>query len=105
MIRTGKEWDAAIARNPFADEAERDPGHLIVLFLTASATAPKVAALQAAIKGRETVRGAGREVYAYYPDGVGTSKLTVPVIEKALGTRATGRNWNTVLKIGALARV
>jgi uncharacterized protein (DUF1697 family) len=25
------------------------------------------------------------------------------LIEKHLGTRGTGRNWNTVLKLGALA--
>jgi uncharacterized protein (DUF1697 family) len=39
-----------------------------------------------------------------YPDGIGTSKLTIGVIEKHLGTRATGRNWNTVLKMAALAK-
>jgi uncharacterized protein (DUF1697 family) len=26
----------------------------------------------------------------------------MPFIEKRLGTRGTGRNWNTVLKIGEL---
>lgn len=39
-----------------------------------------------------------------YPDGVGRSKLTNAVIEKALGTRTTGRNWNTVLKLQKLVR-
>jgi uncharacterized protein (DUF1697 family) len=104
MVRTAKDWDAVVAANPFPDETVRDPGRVIVLFLKAAAGATAVAALQAAIKGRETVRGSGRAVYAYYPDGSGTSKLTVPVIEKALGTRATGRNWNTVQKIAALLR-
>jgi uncharacterized protein (DUF1697 family) len=49
------------------------------------------------------VRGAGREVYIVYPDGVGRSRLTNAVIEKKLGARATGRNWNSVLKLQALA--
>jgi uncharacterized protein (DUF1697 family) len=62
-----------------------------------------VAALQAAVVGRETVRAAGRQAYIYYPDGIGDSKLTLNVIEKKLGSRGTGRNWNTVLKLGALA--
>jgi uncharacterized protein (DUF1697 family) len=34
---------------------------------------------------------------------VGRSRLTNALIEKNLATRGTGRNWNTVLKLGALA--
>ena len=58
---------------------------------------------QAAIKGPEIVRGEGRQAYIVYPDGVGRSKLTATLIEKKLRTRATGRNWNTVLKLGKLS--
>jgi len=61
-----------------------------------------VAALQAAIKGREVVRAKGRHAYIVYPDGIGRSRLTNVMIEKKLGTRGTGRNWNTVLKLAAL---
>ena len=49
------------------------------------------------------VRTDGRQAYITYPDGVGQSKLTMTIIEKKLGTRGTGRNWNTVLKLHALA--
>jgi len=38
-----------------------------------------------------------------YPDGIGRSRLTSAVIENKLGTRGTARNWNTVLKLAALA--
>ena len=103
MIRTAHDVAALVADNPFPGEAQRDPGHLIALFLTGSASPRSVAALQGAIAGREIVRGSGRHLYAYYPDGVGRSKLTLPAIEAALGTRGTGRNWNTVLKLAALA--
>ena len=101
FVRTAAEWKAVIAGNPFPEEAERDPGHLIVLFLKAEPDAKDVAALQAAIKGREVVRAKGRHAYIVYPDGVGRSRLTNVMIEKKLGTRGTGRNWNTVLKLGA----
>jgi uncharacterized protein (DUF1697 family) len=37
-----------------------------------------------------------------YPEGVGSSRLTTALIEKKLGTRGTARNWNTVLKLGAM---
>ncbi len=62
-----------------------------------------MAALQAAIKDREIVRGKGGAIYAFYPDGMGRSRLTTAIIEKSLGTQATARNWNTVLKLQALA--
>jgi len=64
-----------------------------------------VAALQSAITGREVVRAKGRHAYVFYPDGIGRSRLTSALVEKKLGTRGTGRNWNTVLKVGALAEV
>jgi uncharacterized protein (DUF1697 family) len=67
--------------------------------LKASPPADRVAALQAAIRGREVVRAAGRHAYIVYPDGIGTSRLTVALIERKLGTRGTGRNWNTVLRL------
>jgi len=102
FVRTTKEWEAVIAANPFPDHAERDPGHLLVVFLKEPAATARVAALQQAIKGREIVRAKGREAYIYYPDGIGRSKLTTALIEQKLATRATGRNWNTVLKLGML---
>jgi uncharacterized protein (DUF1697 family) len=45
----------------------------------------------------------GRQAHVVYPDGVGRSKLTNGFIERVLGTRATARNWNTVLKLAAVA--
>lgn len=104
MVRSADEWAALAAGNPFPEEAERDPGHLLALVLKAPVSAGTVAGLQATIAGREVVRGEGAAVYAYYPEGIGTSKLTNAVIERKLGTRATGRNWNTVLKLLELSR-
>lgn len=103
FVRTAEEWGPVIAHNPFPEEAERDPGHLVVFFLKGEADAQDVATLQAAIKGREIVRAKGRQAYIVYPDGIGRSRLTSALIERKLGTRATGRNWNTVLKLRALA--
>jgi uncharacterized protein (DUF1697 family) len=64
-----------------------------------------VMALQAAIAGAEVVRADGRHAYIIYPNGIGRSRLTTALIDKKLGTRGTGRNWNTVLKIAALMDV
>ena len=105
FVRTAVEWAALIAANPFPDEAERDPSHLVALCLKVKPSAAAVAGLQAAIKGPELVRvGSSRHAYISYPAGIGRSKLTAAVIERALGSVGTARNWNTVLKLDALAR-
>jgi uncharacterized protein (DUF1697 family) len=103
FVRSVDEWDDVVSRNPFPKEAVNDPGHLVVMFLRDAAKPKDVDALRAAIRGPEIVRAVGRELYVVYSAGIGTSKLTNVVIEKGLGTRGTGRNWNTVLKLQALA--
>ena len=104
FVRSAKEWQAIIEANPFPDEAGADPGRLAMMCLRDAPGAAAEKALQGAIKGRERVRVVGRQAYFVYPDGMGNSKLTIAVIEKAFGTRGTARNWNTVLKLGGLAR-
>jgi uncharacterized protein (DUF1697 family) len=102
MIRTPREWHALIAANPFPDEATRDPAHLLVVCLKGKPTGRAVDTLRSAITGPERVQAVGRELYAVYPAGIGRSRLTSALIDAKLGVRGTGRNWNTVLKLGAL---
>jgi|SRR5579864_4446980 len=104
IVRTSDEWKSAITRNPFPDEAERDPSHLLVMFLKQAPGEKDMQALRSAIKGPEVVRSDGNHVYVVYPAGIGRSKLTLTLIEKKLGARGTGRNWNTILKIAALTQ-
>ena len=103
LIRSQAEWKRMIARNPFAREAREDPSHLLAVPLKEAPSRGAAEALQKAIAGRELVRVDGRCAYVVYPDGIGRSKLTSALIEKTLGTQGTGRNWNTVVKLDALA--
>jgi uncharacterized protein (DUF1697 family) len=103
-VRSASDWATMIAGNPFPKEAESDPSHLLVMFLKKEPDRDSVADLQKSIKGREIVKAKGRHAYIVYPDGVGRSRLTNTVIEKALGTSSTGRNWNTVLKLAVIAK-
>ncbi len=73
------------------------------MLLKDAPAAAAVKALQAAIEGPEPVRVGGKQLYVVYPAGIGRSRLTNKLIEDKLDTRCTGRNWNTVLKIAALA--
>jgi uncharacterized protein (DUF1697 family) len=104
FVRTAREWREVVADNPFPAEAKRDPGHLLVVVLKDAPAREAVTALQKAIAGREVVRVKGRQAYVVYPDGIGRSRLTSALIERKLGTRGTGRNWNTTLKLEAMAK-
>lgn len=103
LIRTAKEWNEVVARNPFRKEAERDPSHLVVIFLKSATSVKDVKALQTAITGPEIISADGRQVYIVYPSGIGRSRLTNTFLERKLGIRGTARNWNTVMKLAALA--
>ena len=103
FVRTVEEMNELVSANPFPREAKQDPGHLVVGFLKGAPDSAAVTALQKAIVGREVVRAVGRHSYTVFPDGIGRSKLTSAMVEKKLGTRGTGRNWNTVLKLQAIA--
>jgi uncharacterized protein (DUF1697 family) len=101
-LRTTSDLRDVLARNPFAKRRDLDPGKLIVTFLAAE---PNREARDEILKikaGPEEVHFDGRELYIYFPDGMGRSKLW-PAIDKALKKSGTGRNWNTVTKLLEMA--
>lgn len=102
IVRGAKAWGELIEANPFAAEAKADPSHLLVMPLKDRPKAGAEDALRAAIKGQEAARVIGDVAYIVYPDGIGRSKLTIAVVEKALGATGTARNWNTVTKLAGL---
>jgi uncharacterized protein (DUF1697 family) len=102
MVRSAADWRALMAANPFADAARDDPAHLLVMPLKVAPARGALEALRQAIKGPELVELASRDAYLIYPDGIGRSKLTITVVEKALGVRGTARNWNTAVKIAEM---
>ncbi len=103
FVRSAKEWDALVRHNPFRREARKDPSKLVVVSLRKAPAAPATSALQASIQGPELVRSYGKQAYVVYPNGMGRSRVTLAVIERALGSRGTARSWNTVLKIQSAA--
>jgi uncharacterized protein (DUF1697 family) len=100
LVRTADEWLQMLEHNPFPAVARADPSHLVMMCLKEAPTESSLAALRAAVKGREEIQAWKAQLYVTYPDGIGRSKLTGTLIESKLGTRGTARNWNTVLKCG-----
>lgn len=98
VLRTADELRRVLAANPFI-AAGRDPAKLHVGFLAEAPSAEEVEAVPPQPPGREEFQVIGGEVYLFYPDGMGRSKLTTAYFDRALGTTMTARNWRTVGKL------
>ena len=72
---------------------------MVVLFLATRPESTAMEDLQKTYVGPEELCLIGQELYAYYPNGIGRSKLSNALIEKKLKTMGTARNWNTVLRL------
>jgi uncharacterized protein (DUF1697 family) len=102
VVRTPSELREVIARNPFKKRSGIEPGKLLVTFL-ATDPGPEIRNAVLEIKTNpEEVHLSGRELFIYYPDGQGRSKLWAKV-DKALRNAGTARNWNTVTKLLEIA--
>lgn len=99
MVRSAAELDAIIERSPFQGQSDKAPNWIVVMFLAAPPDDGALESLQTAYHGPEEIFLIGKELYLYYPDGIGRSKLTNSLIEKKLKTAGTARNWNTVLQL------
>jgi uncharacterized protein (DUF1697 family) len=99
VVRTGAELAAAIEGNPFPDRAQ-DGSRLHVMFLATAFTAAEDHAIDEADFGDDKVAVAGREVYAWYANGMSGSD-TATRLARLVKTLNTDRNWNTVLRIQA----
>jgi uncharacterized protein (DUF1697 family) len=104
MVRDLATLEAVIAANPYPEFARNDPGHLLVVFLKGVPSTRDGAAFAESLEGPEEARVLGAHAYVTYPAGIGRSRLTLPRIEAAIGTRGTARNWNTVHRLTELAR-
>ncbi|GAB2915093.1 DUF1697 domain-containing protein [Streptomyces mayteni] len=96
------ELRAAVERCPFP-AAELDPAKLVVVFLTGPAAEHPVADTDPARWAPDEFRVGERELFAWFPDGMGRSKLGEALSRPGRGLTATARNWRTVTTLVALA--
>jgi uncharacterized protein (DUF1697 family) len=99
IFRTCAELKEVIGKNPFSDSQDRDPSRLHVMFLLSDPGNEAKESLQRVNTAPEELHMIGQEIYLYYLNGMGRSKLTSTLIEKKLKIYGTARNWNTVTKL------
>jgi len=102
VLRTTAELRDLIARSPFGKRKGLEPSKLNVTFLAcdlAKDTCDQILQIKAEV---EEIKLGRRELYVYFPDGMGRSKLTA-VLDRTLKKAGTVRNWNTVTKLLEMA--
>ena len=103
VLRTAEEWRGAMARNPFVGRRSIDPPKLLVNFLEAAPADGVREKLGARKTAPDELVVDGRELYMRLPNGVAEATVPWTTVERLLGVAATGRNWNSVTKLMAIA--
>ncbi len=101
IVRERHELLAILGAHPFEAE-EADPARLHVYFADAAFDSAALDRVDRARFGDDRCEAIGRELYLHTPGGLGKSKLTIDVFERALGCNFTQRNWRSVQEVAAL---
>lgn len=103
ILRTTEELKKAIATSPFAKSRNLEPGKILITFLSAEPGHEVHANLETLKKHPEELHLKGRELYIYFPNGAGKTKLPWSQVERLLKVTGTARNWNSVTNMLAIA--
>jgi uncharacterized protein (DUF1697 family) len=98
MARTHEELAAVVTIDPLGSLAT-NPSHYAVAFLRSAPPKNALAAVDPDTYAPECWKLVGRELFIWYANGQGKTKLVGGFWEKQLKMAATARNWNTVLKL------
>jgi uncharacterized protein (DUF1697 family) len=89
FVRTAAQMQGVLSSNPFAD---KEPRFTCAIFLDEKPPVDTVTACRG--RTREELHLGRREIYVYYPAGIGQSRLQIPAARSG-----TARNMNTVAKL------
>lgn len=99
MVRTLDQWTHYPAANPFPIAASDEPNRLVMMLSKEPPADTAEAAIQARAMHGERVKRAGDAIWIHYPDGQQDTKLSPNIIDRAIGSVATGRNYRTVVTL------
>ncbi len=99
IVRSATQVKALAAANPFPEVSKTEPNRVLVGLSKDKPKAGAAEAIRAKAAAGETVAEAGGALWFHYPKGVGLSKLTPALIDRAVGSPLTARNWRTMLKL------
>ena len=96
FIRDSQDFQRIVHSNPFLSDRDEGPAKLYVTFLYSPPDESKLSNL--AVPDNESGKFivGDREIFLFFPDGYGRTKLSNNFFERKLGVPATTRNWKTV---------
>jgi uncharacterized protein (DUF1697 family) len=97
------EWDALIARNPYARAAAEAPTTVHAALLESPPEPGVVPRIRACAVEGEDIKVIEGIAYLHTPHGFGSSRMREK-FDQWIGVTYTARNWNTVLKLAELGR-
>ena len=102
IVRTAAQMTQILEDHPFSASQVADSRFAHVGFCRGAPSRQGFSTLLELHEGPEELVLGDREVFVYYPEGSGRSKITNAALERHLETAVTSRNWNTLTKIAAL---
>lgn len=102
LVRTRAELAKIVRADPLGDLADQEKLYQVT-FCAGKPDAKALAKVaERAVEG-ERLLARGKEIFAWFPHGVGRSKLAAALSKQNLGVLTTARNWTTVKKLLELA--
>lgn len=102
IVRTREQWALYAKGSPF-DDAERDRPNILHIAVSKSPLAKStLETLARFTTSGERVSVLDDALWIDFNEGIGRSKLTPAVLDRAAGSTVTARNWNSVAKLAAL---
>ena len=102
IVRAGADWQRYAAGSPFRESQTAWPHRLLLGLSKRPPQADAAERLRAYAKAGERIELVGDALWLDFAEGIGTSKLTPAVLDRAVGSTVTARNWLTVGKLAGM---
>lgn len=103
IVLQKEKLEQVVSSNPYLNNGVTDIKALYVTFLSSLPSVEKLQLLKDLKSDADQFEVKGNVIYLYCPKGYGRTKFTNNLFEKKLETKATSRNWKTVLKLLEMA--
>jgi uncharacterized protein (DUF1697 family) len=102
IVRSAKQWHGYLKANPFAAATCEKPEHVLVGLSKLPMAKSAQSLLRERASSGELVEVGGGALWIFYANGVARSKLSPAVIDRAVGSSVTARNWRTVEQLAVM---
>jgi uncharacterized protein (DUF1697 family) len=102
IVRTAAQWATYAARPPFPAACNEEPNRVLLVLSKAPPKAGALTELSERATAGEKIASAEDAIWIYYPGDLAKSKVTPGLIDRAIGSPVTTRNWKTVCALQAV---